>query len=87
MDVLLCVCVCAGARQVYGLAHTIPRFTSAVSAEYLRPSQPIEGLYLSGQDVVCDGIVGAMFGGLLAAIAIDPLVIMDLIVTYLLYYV
>jgi all-trans-retinol 13,14-reductase len=38
----------------------------------LRPKTPIPGLVLGGQDVVTEGILGAMWGGLLAAAAVDP---------------
>lgn len=33
---------------------------------------PIEGLYLTGQDVVSPGIPGDMWGGMLCAASIDP---------------
>jgi all-trans-retinol 13,14-reductase len=52
----------------YGLAHTPRRMMSAA----LRPKTPIPGLVLGGQDVVTEGILGAMWGGLLAAAAVDP---------------
>ena len=38
----------------------------------LRMKTPINGLYLSGQDVVAPGIFGAMWGGVLAAASVDP---------------
>lgn len=47
----------------YGLAATPDRYKSYA----LRPRTPIEGLYLSGSDVGCLGIVGAMMGGVGAA--------------------
>jgi all-trans-retinol 13,14-reductase len=38
----------------------------------LRPKTPIPGLVLGGQDVVTEGVLGAMWGGLLASAAVDP---------------
>jgi phytoene dehydrogenase-like protein len=53
---------------VYGLEASPRRFLSAA----LRAKSPIEGLYLTGQDVGSTGITGAMMGGLLTAVAIEP---------------
>lgn len=39
-------------------------------ARWLRSPTPISGLYLSGQDVTSDGVIGALTGGLLAASAV-----------------
>ena len=50
--------------QIYGLNHDPKRFDQA----WLRPKTPIKGLYLSGQDVMTCGVVGAMMGGVLCAI-------------------
>jgi all-trans-retinol 13,14-reductase len=58
----------------YGLAHTPRRMMSGA----LRPKTPIPGLVLGGQDVVTEGILGAMWGGLLAAAAVDPRVFQHL---------
>ena len=43
-------------------------------AEPMLESLPIEGLavLLAGQDALCPGIAGAMWGGMLCAAAIDP---------------
>ncbi len=49
--------------EIYGLEHTPERFRQ----NWLRPRTPIKGLYLTGQDIVTDGIGGALFGGVLAA--------------------
>jgi all-trans-retinol 13,14-reductase len=52
--------------EIYGLEHSPERF----KVESLRPKTSIQGLYLTGQDVVTVGIAGAMASGLLCAIAI-----------------
>ncbi|MEJ2577421.1 MAG: FAD-dependent oxidoreductase, partial [Gammaproteobacteria bacterium] len=41
--------------------------------DWLRPKTEIPGLYLAGQDVVSCGVVGAMVGGLLAAVQLGGL--------------
>ncbi|ETW01675.1 hypothetical protein H310_06296 [Aphanomyces invadans] len=53
---------------VYGLSHTPARFTS----DAINPRTPISNLYLSGQDVMSCGIVGAAYGGLLTAAIVEP---------------
>ena len=52
----------------YGLDVTPHRITT----DALRMKTPIEGLYLTGQDVLTPGIPGAFWGGFLAAGSIDP---------------
>jgi all-trans-retinol 13,14-reductase len=52
--------------EIYGLDHTPERFRQ----RWLRPHTPIKGLYLTGQDIVSDGIGGALFGGVLTASAL-----------------
>ena len=64
--------------EVYGLDHSVSRFQDF--GWLLRPSQPIKGLYLTGQDVASAGIGGALVGGVLCAIAIKPLTLLDLAV-------
>ncbi len=54
--------------SIYGLEPTPERFRSTS----LRPRSPVPGLYLSGSDVATVGVVGAMMGGVLAAVAVDP---------------
>lgn len=49
--------------EIYGLAPTPRRF----ALEWLGPRTPLRGLYLTGQDAVAHGVVGAMFGGLVTA--------------------
>ncbi len=39
-------------------------------AQWLRAHTPIGGLYLSGQDVTTDGVIGALVGGVIAASAV-----------------
>ncbi len=56
-----------GHGEIYGLEHTPERFNQ----DWLRPKTPIKGLYLTGQDVLSCGVVGAMIAGLLTTIAID----------------
>ncbi len=53
---------------VYGLAHTPKRFQQ----HWLRAETPIKNLYLSGQDICCCGIGGALVGGYLCAYAMSP---------------
>ena len=52
--------------EIYGVDHTPERFRLS----WLRPHTPIAGLFLTGQDVVTDGVAGALMGGVLAASAI-----------------
>ncbi|MFO1464058.1 MAG: NAD(P)/FAD-dependent oxidoreductase [bacterium] len=52
--------------EIYGLDHTPRRFRQ----KWLRPVTPIPGLFLTGQDVVSDGIAGALMGGVVAASAL-----------------
>jgi phytoene dehydrogenase-like protein len=52
--------------EIYGLEHTPERFRM----RWLRPHTPVKNLFLTGQDIVTDGVGGALFGGVLAASAI-----------------
>lgn len=54
--------------RFYGLDGTPER----VLSHALKAKTPIEGLYLSGQDVVSQGIQGALWSGILAAASVDP---------------
>ncbi|NNE80320.1 MAG: NAD(P)/FAD-dependent oxidoreductase [Silicimonas sp.] len=58
----------------YGLDVTPER----VMSDALRAATPIDGLYLTGQDVVSPGIPGALWGGLLSAASIDAKVFKQL---------
>ncbi len=55
-----------GRGELYGLDHNPERFEQ----DWLRPKTPIPGLYLTGQDVLTCGVVGAMISGLITALAI-----------------
>lgn len=52
--------------EIYGVDHTPQRFRLG----WLRPHTPVRGLYLTGQDVVTDGVTGALMSGALTASAI-----------------
>jgi all-trans-retinol 13,14-reductase len=54
--------------SIYGLAATPERFANP----WLRPASPVSGLYLSGSDVSTCGVMGAMMGGLLCGLAMEP---------------
>ncbi len=58
--------------SIYGIEPTPERF--AVDA--LRPASPIKGLYFAGSEVTSVGVIGAMMGGLMAAIAAEPVATM-----------
>lgn len=53
---------------MYGLQTTPQRFLSPA----LRPRTPIGGLVLAGQDACAPGVTGALMGGVMAAMTIDP---------------
>ncbi|KZZ28995.1 FAD-dependent oxidoreductase [Alcanivorax sp. HI0083] len=55
--------------EIYGLDHNPERFEQ----DWLKPKTRIPGLYLTGQDVMTCGVVGAMVGGLLTTVAISGL--------------
>ncbi|MCP3927625.1 MAG: NAD(P)/FAD-dependent oxidoreductase [Bacteroidetes bacterium] len=52
--------------EIYGLDHSPARFRQS----FLKPRTPIKNFYLTGQDIVTVGIGGALFSGVLTAIAI-----------------
>jgi all-trans-retinol 13,14-reductase len=52
--------------EVYGVDHTPARFRQ----RFLRPSTPVKNLYLTGSDVLTEGVTGALYGGFLAASAV-----------------
>ncbi|WP_372365840.1 phytoene desaturase family protein [Candidatus Uabimicrobium sp. HlEnr_7] len=47
--------------EMYGLDHTPERFT----LKWLRPQTPVKNLFMTGQDIVSDGVAGATFSGIL----------------------
>jgi phytoene dehydrogenase-like protein len=51
--------------EMYGLGHMPERFGMR-----LRSQTPVRGLYLTGQDLVMAGVVGALYGGVMAASAV-----------------
>jgi all-trans-retinol 13,14-reductase len=52
--------------ETYGFAHTPERFRLGA----LGPRTPIQGLFLTGQDVAVCGVTGAIAGGVMAASAV-----------------
>lgn len=53
---------------MYGLQTTPARFLSPA----LRPRTPVGGLFLAGQDACVPGVTGALVGGVMAAVAMEP---------------
>mmetsp|Transcript_104954 Transcript_104954/g.203138 ORF Transcript_104954/g.203138 Transcript_104954/m.203138 type:complete len:616 (+) Transcript_104954:80-1927(+) len=51
--------------EVYGIAHTTQRYSQWQSD--LKPSTPVPGLFLTGQDIFCDGVGAALVAGALTA--------------------
>ncbi|MCA9622624.1 MAG: NAD(P)/FAD-dependent oxidoreductase [Myxococcales bacterium] len=58
--------------SIYGLEPTPERFR----CRWLRPGAPLQGLHFSGSEVATVGVIGAMMGGVLAALAAEPLEVM-----------
>lgn len=52
--------------EIYGIDHTPDRFR----LNWLRPHTPVPGLFLTGQDIVTDGVGGALMAGVLTASAL-----------------
>ncbi len=52
--------------EIYGLDHSPSRFRQP----FLVPRTPIKNFYLTGQDIVTAGVAGALFSGMLTAMAI-----------------
>jgi len=51
--------------ELYGLAHTAER----LRADWLTPRTGIDGLWLTGQDILTCGVTGAMMAGLMTTTA------------------
>jgi len=54
--------------SIYGLEPTPERFEN----DFLRPRSKIRNLFFSGSEVATMGIVGAMMGGVMAAVSAEP---------------
>lgn len=52
--------------EIYGLDHSPSRFRQS----FLKPRTPIKNFHLTGQDIVTAGVGGALFSGVLSAMAI-----------------
>ena len=55
--------------SIYGLKPTPERFRNP----WLRPRSPIPRLFFAGSEVTSVGVIGAMMGGVLAAVAAEPI--------------
>ena len=47
------------------------------AVDALRPASPIPGLFFAGSEVTSVGVIGAMMGGLMAAVAAEPVATMN----------
>lgn len=52
--------------EAYGLAHTKARFEQ----DWLTPKTRVQGLYLTGQDLISCGVVGALMAGMVTAMSV-----------------
>jgi all-trans-retinol 13,14-reductase len=52
--------------EIYGIEHNPARF----NIRELRPQTHVKNFYLTGQDIVCVGVGGALFSGMLTATAV-----------------
>jgi all-trans-retinol 13,14-reductase len=53
---------------IYGLAGSSARYAN----RWLRPQTPIPGLWMAGSDIGSCGVAGALMGGVLCALAMEP---------------
>lgn len=63
------------AGSIYGLEPTPERFRNP----WLRPRSPISNLFFAGAEVSTVGVIGAMMGGVLAALSAEPIAAMRLL--------
>ena len=56
------------AGSIYGIEPTPGRFEN----RWLRPRAPVSNLFFSGSEVATVGVIGAMMGGVLAAVSAEP---------------
>jgi len=61
------------AGSIYGLEPTPTRFR----CPWLRPRSPLPGLFFSGSEITTVGVIGAMMGGVLCALAAEPIGMFD----------
>ena len=55
--------------SIYGIEPTPSRFEN----RWLRPRSPVKDLFFSGSEVATVGVIGAMMGGVLAAVSAEPI--------------
>ncbi|BBM82003.1 phytoene desaturase family protein [Candidatus Uabimicrobium amorphum] len=58
----------AAKGAIYGIEPTPQRYANP----WLKPRTPLKNFYLSGSDVSTVGVIGAMVGGVLTALAVEP---------------
>ncbi len=69
--------------EIYGLSHNTNRFSPKFSW-LLRPTQhEIKGLYLTGTDITCCGVAGALSSAFLTALAFDYTVALDIVYSFI----
>jgi len=66
------------AGSIYGIEPTPERFENP----WLRPRSPIPGLFFAGSEVATVGVIGAMMGGVLSAVAAEPVAAMSYLRQY-----
>ena len=56
------------AGSIYGIEPTVARY----ACDHLRAHSPIKNLFFAGCEVGAVGVMGAMAGGMLCALAMEP---------------